>query len=67
VHPYDDEAVAAGQGTLALEMLRAVPDLDTLVVCGGRRRADRGRGHGGQGLKPGIEVIGVQTRAFRPW
>src|SRR3954451_9559541 len=29
VHPYDDEAVAAGQGTLGLDMLRSVPDLDT--------------------------------------
>ncbi len=33
VHPLDDEAVAAGQGTLGLEMLQAVPDLDTLVIA----------------------------------
>jgi threonine dehydratase len=35
VHPYDDEAIIAGQGTVALEMLDAVPDLDTLVVAVG--------------------------------
>jgi threonine dehydratase len=34
VHPYDDEAIA-GQGTLGLEMLQAVPDLDTLVIAVG--------------------------------
>jgi len=32
VHPYDDEKVIAGQGTIALEMLRTQPDLDTLVI-----------------------------------
>ncbi len=32
VHPYDDPMIIAGQGTIALEMLSAVPDLDTLVV-----------------------------------
>src|SRR5690242_13152561 len=33
VHPYDDEAIVAGQGTTGIEMLEAVPDLDTLVVA----------------------------------
>ena len=32
VHPYDDPRIIAGQGTIALEMLQDVPDLDTLVV-----------------------------------
>ena len=32
VHPYDDPLVIAGQGTIALEMLEEVPDLDTLVI-----------------------------------
>src|SRR5919202_543923 len=32
IHPYDDQAVIDGQGTVALEMLEAVPDLDALVV-----------------------------------
>src|SRR6478672_11206397 len=35
VHPYDDEGVAAGQGTLGLEMLQAVTDLDRLVISAG--------------------------------
>ena len=32
VHPYEDELIIAGQGTVALEMLEAVPDLEVLVV-----------------------------------
>ena len=32
VHPYDDPAIIAGQGTVALEMLEAAPDLDVLVI-----------------------------------
>ncbi len=32
IHPYDDPAVMAGQGTLALEMLEDAPDLDVLLV-----------------------------------
>jgi hypothetical protein len=43
----------------------AVPDLDTLVIVGGRRWADCGRGHCGQGAcKPDIRVVGVQTTRF---
>ena len=32
IHPFDDAEIIAGQGTIALEMLEAVPDLDILVV-----------------------------------
>jgi threonine dehydratase len=64
VHPYDDAAVAAGQGTLALEMLQAVPDLDTLVVSVGGGGLIAGVATAAKALKPGIEVIGVQTRQF---
>jgi threonine dehydratase len=68
VHPYDDEAMAAGQGTLGLEMLQAVPDLDTLVIAVGGGGLISGMATAAKALKPGIEVIGVQTvRAFRPW
>ena len=49
IHPFDDEAVIAGQGTIGLEMLEAVPRSG----CGGdsrrRRRPDRGRGLRGEG------------------
>ena len=64
VHPYDDEAVAAGQGTLALEMLRAVPDLDTLVIAVGGGGLISGVATAAKALQPGIEIIGVQTSRF---
>ncbi len=64
VHPYDDEAIIAGQGTVALEMLRAQPDLDTLVVAVGGGGLIAGMATVAKALKPGIEVVGVQTRPF---
>lgn len=64
VHPYDDEAVVAGQGTVALEMLDAVPDLDTLVIAVGGGGLIAGMATAAKALKPGIEVIGVQTLRF---
>ncbi len=64
VHPYDDEAVAAGQGTLVLEMLAAQPDLDALVlsVRGGGLLA--GMATAARAIKPNLEIIGVQTARF---
>lgn len=64
VHPYDDEAVIAGQGTIGLEMLEAVPGLDTLVVAVGGGGLISGVAIAAKALKPGIEVIGVQTLRF---
>jgi threonine dehydratase len=64
VHPYDDEAIVAGQGTVGLEMLHAVPDLDTLVVAVGGGGLIAGMATAAKALKPGIEVIGVQTSRF---
>ena len=64
VHPYDDEAIAAGQGTLALEMLRAQPDLDTLVISVGGGGLIAGVATAAKALKPGITVVGVQTQRF---
>ena len=64
VHPYDDEAVAAGQGTLALEMLAAVPNLDTLVIAVGGGGLIAGVATAAKALRPGIEIIGVQTERF---
>jgi len=55
VHPYDDEAVAAGQGTLALEMLEAVPDLDTLVIAVGGGGLIAGVATAAKALRPEIE------------
>ena len=64
VHPYDDEAIIAGQGTVGLEMLEAVPGLDTLVVAVGGGGLIAGIAVAAKGLKPGIEVIGVQALRF---
>ena len=64
VHPYDDEAIVAGQGTVGLEMLQAVPDLDMLVVAVGGGGLIAGIAVAAKAIKPGIEVIGVQTLRF---
>ena len=64
VHPYDDEAIAAGQGTAGLEMLEAVPQLDTLIVAVGGGGLIAGIAVAAKALKPSIEVVGVQTLRF---
>lgn len=64
VHPYDDEAIVAGQGTVGLEMLQAVPSLDTLVVAVGGGGLIAGIAVAAKAIKPDIEVIGVQTLRF---
>ena len=64
VHPYDDEAIIAGQGTVGIEMLDAVPTLDTLVVAVGGGGLIAGIAVAAKALKPAIEVIGVQTLRF---
>ncbi len=64
VHPYDDSDIVAGQGTVALEMLREVPELDTLVVAVGGGGLIAGMATAAKALKPDIEVIGVQTMRF---
>jgi len=64
IHPYDDPAVMAGQGTLALEMLEDVPDLDALVIPVGGGGLIAGCAAAATALKPGIEVIGVEVAAY---
>jgi threonine dehydratase len=64
VHPYDDEDIVAGQGTVALEMLEEVPDLDTLIVAVGGGGLISGMATVAKALRPGIEVVGVQTVRF---
>jgi len=64
VHPYDDADIVAGQGTVALEMLAEVPQLDTLVVAVGGGGLIAGMATAAQAIKPGIEVVGVQSTRF---
>jgi threonine dehydratase len=64
VHPYDDEAIIAGQGTVALEMLEDHPDIDCLCVPVGGGGLLSGMAIAAHDLKPDLEIVGVQTRAF---
>jgi threonine dehydratase len=64
VHPYDDEDIVAGQGTVALEMLQDVPDLATLVVAVGGGGLIAGMATAAKAIKSDIEIIGVQTMRF---
>ncbi|MDZ7938662.1 MAG: threonine ammonia-lyase [Rhodoferax sp.] len=64
VHPYDDDAIMAGQGTVALEMLEDVPDLDTLIVAIGGGGLISGMATVAKALKPSMQVVGVQTVRF---
>jgi threonine dehydratase len=64
IHPYDDSLIVAGQGTIALEMLAAVPDLDVLVVPIGGGGLISGMAVAAKTLKPDIEVVGVQAALY---
>jgi threonine dehydratase len=61
IHPFDDEAVIAGQGTLGVEVLEQNPDLDILVVPVGGGGLVGGVACAAKEIKPNIRVIGVQT------
>ncbi|MBO9499327.1 MAG: threonine ammonia-lyase [Novosphingobium sp.] len=64
VHPFDDPDVAAGQGTVALEMLEDVPELDMLAVPIGGGGLLSGMGTAARALKPDIGLIGVQPELY---
>lgn len=64
IHPYDDEAVIAGQGTVALEMLEDTPGLDVLLVPVGGGGLIGGCAVAAKGLKPDIEIIGVEPELY---
>ncbi len=64
VHPFDDPHVAAGQGTVALEMLEDVPELDMLVIPVGGGGLSSGMGVAARGIKPSIGLIGVEAELY---
>ena len=61
VHPFDDSMTMAGQGTLALEILSAVPDLEALVVPIGGGGLIAGVALAAKSIKPELRVYGVQA------
>ncbi|MEJ2408898.1 MAG: threonine ammonia-lyase [Novosphingobium sp.] len=64
VHPFDDPAVAAGQGTVALELLEDVPDLDTLVLPIGGGGLASGMGTAARAINPDIRLVGVEALLY---
>jgi threonine dehydratase len=64
VHPYDDERIIAGQGTIALEMLEDVPDLDVLVVPIGGGGLIAGSAIAARAARPALTVIGVEAALY---
>ncbi len=64
VHPYDDPAIIAGQGTIALEMLEDVPNLDTLVIPIGGGGLIAGNAIAARGVRDSIEIIGVEAALY---
>jgi threonine dehydratase len=64
IHPFDDDAIIAGQGTVGLEMLEDVPQLDVLAVPIGGGGLISGIAIAGKSLKPDIEIIGVEAELY---
>jgi threonine dehydratase len=64
VHPYDDERVICGQGTVALEMLAAVPGLEAIVVPVGGGGLISGIAIAAKEANQAIEIFGVETEGF---
>ena len=61
IHPFDDDDVIAGQGTIALEILSALPEMDTCIVPVGGGGLISGMAFAIKALKPTCRVIGVQA------
>ncbi len=64
VHPYDDARIIAGQGTIALEMLEAVPDLDVLVIPIGGGGLIAGNAIAARAVRPDIEIVGAEAALY---
>ena len=61
IHPYDDEQVIAGQGTIGLEILDQLPDVDAVIVPVGGGGLISGVAFAIKSLKPDVKVYGVQA------
>jgi threo-3-hydroxy-L-aspartate ammonia-lyase len=63
IHPYDDERVMAGQGTVALELIEDAGPLDVLLVCVGGGGLIAGCATAAKALLPDVRVVGVEPEA----
>src|SRR6478752_8136057 len=64
VHPYEDPLIIAGQGTVGLEMLQAMPDLDLIVVPVGGGGLISGIAIAAKGLNEKIEILGAESANY---
>jgi threonine dehydratase len=64
IHPYDDPVIVAGAGTVGLELLEDVPDLDVVVVPIGGGGLISGIAIAAKALKPSIEIYGVEAQLY---
>ncbi len=64
IHPYDDEWVIAGQGSIALEILEDQPDVDVLLIPVGGGGLIAGCAVAAKGLKPDVDIIGVEPELY---
>ena len=64
VHPYDDERIIAGQGTIALEMFEDVPSLDTLIIPIGGGGLIAGNAIAARGINPKVEIVGAESSLY---
>lgn len=62
IHPFDDEYVIAGQGTIGLELLNQLPDVEAVIVPIGGGGLISGVAYALKSLKPDVKVYGVQAR-----
>ena len=67
VHAFDDPLIWAGQGTISLEMLQDVPDLDILLVPAGGGGLITGVALAAKEINPGIKVFAIQPETSTPW
>jgi threonine dehydratase len=67
IHPFADPEVVAGHGGLALELLDDVPDIERVLVPVGGGGLVGGIGSAMKALRPGVEVIGVQSNGYPLW
>lgn len=61
IHPFDDEFVIAGQGTIGLELLEQIPDMDAVIVPIGGGGLISGVAFAIKSLNPNIKIYGVQA------